>query len=76
MRTDGQTDKKKLIVAFRNFATLPKNGSHITKFGESYKHTKNIHLINIQDCYYGIKIFFIFLNFYIFKIKILGLYVF
>ena len=29
MRTDGQTDMTKLMVAFRNFANSPKNGEVI-----------------------------------------------
>jgi len=31
MRTDGQTDMKKLIVAFRNFANAPENKFGISK---------------------------------------------
>jgi len=29
--TDGQTDKTKLLVAFRNFANSPKNGYELPK---------------------------------------------
>ena len=31
MRTDGQTDMKKLIVVFRNFAIVCKNSLYVTK---------------------------------------------
>jgi hypothetical protein len=38
MRTDGRTEMTKLIVAFRNFANVPKNGKL---------------LLNIEDNNYG-----------------------
>jgi len=31
MRTDGQTDMMKLIVAFHNFVNMPKNGARYTE---------------------------------------------
>jgi hypothetical protein len=44
--TDGQrytqTDMTKLIVAFRNFTSTPKNFRSIYQFGMKIKHTTNV----------------------------------